>query len=65
MCNNEYYYILLQFETNKQVAYVQQFLIKSVVHPWKENDQVDGVKAPLAKIFTILEEIENFHLEEK
>lgn len=60
-----YALFLFQFHADKQVAYIQQFLIKSVVHPWQEAESLDGVKAPLAKIFTLLEEIANFHLEEE
>ncbi|XP_077972967.1 sterol regulatory element-binding protein cleavage-activating protein-like isoform X2 [Styela clava] len=54
------------FEADEQVAYVQQFLVKSIVNPWNEKEMIltDAYRAPIAKIFTLLEEIENFHLDE-
>ena len=44
------------------VGYVQQVVVKSVVSPWQPQQMIpaDAFRAPLAKVFDVLHQLENF-----
>ena len=45
------------------VAYVQQVVVRAVVSPWSPRKliQTDAFRAPLAKAFDVLEQVNQFH----
>ncbi|XP_078490120.1 sterol regulatory element-binding protein cleavage-activating protein [Ciona intestinalis] len=51
-------------EPSQHSAYIQQFLFKAVVTPWPQQGMYksDSYRAPLAKVFDVLSEIQNFHI---
>ena len=44
------------------VGYIQQIIVKATVSPWEPNDHepIDALRAPLNKVFEMLEELNKF-----
>ena len=57
-------FLLLQLQTSKSYAYIQQIVVKAAVVPWQPNlILMDAIRAPLGQVFALQEYISNHQLE--